>query len=373
MVRAYADRYHGEWITGGGWAMAGVPRRHAVGGRPRRGDRGPAGAAAQPRPPRRLGQHAGPRAGGHHGRDPGPRGRHGSSGSRTGARRAVCTRAPWTSWRGSCPAVPAAEYAAGLREGQRYLFALGVTAWQDAIVGAYAGMADTGSTYLDAIASGDLVADVVGALWWDRDLGLAQVPDLVERRRTQSGGRYRATSVKIMQDGVCENFTAAMLSPYLDRAWARHGQRRPLLRRGRGAEGGRRRAGGRGLPGARARDRRPRHPRGARRVRCRAGRGTRRRPAPPHRAHPGHPPRRRPALRRPRRRGERPGAVGLPRAADGRPDHPVPRRRAGDVAVPVRRAPPRRRPAGDGQRLAGQLTGPARRDPHGGHPHGVRR
>jgi predicted amidohydrolase YtcJ len=109
-----------------------------------------------------------------------------------------------------------AEYAAGLVEGQRYLFSLGVTAWQDAIVGAYAGMADTGSTYLDAVASGDLAADVVGALWWDRELGLAQIPDLVERRRAQSGGRFRATSVKIMQDGVCENFTAAMLTPYLD-------------------------------------------------------------------------------------------------------------------------------------------------------------
>ena len=92
----------------------------------------------------------------------------------------------------------------------------GVTAWQDAIVGAYAGMADTGSTYLEAVANGDLVADVVGALWWDRELGLAQIPDLVERRRAQSGGRFRATSIKIMQDGVCENFTAAMLSPYLD-------------------------------------------------------------------------------------------------------------------------------------------------------------
>ncbi|MGC4109080.1 MAG: amidohydrolase family protein [Nocardioides sp.] len=114
------------------------------------------------------------------------------------------------------PDVSGAEYTAGLLEGQRYLFSLGVTAWQDAIVGAYPGMADTGSTYLDAIASGDLVADVVGALWWDRELGLDQVADLVERRRSQSGGRYRATSIKIMQDGVCENFTAAMLTPYLD-------------------------------------------------------------------------------------------------------------------------------------------------------------
>src|SRR5207249_9485956 len=29
-------------------------------------------------------------------------------------------------------------------------------------------------------------------------------------------GRFRATSVKIMQDGVPENFTAAMIEPYLD-------------------------------------------------------------------------------------------------------------------------------------------------------------
>jgi predicted amidohydrolase YtcJ len=91
-----------------------------------------------------------------------------------------------------------------------------VTAWQDAIVGAYPGMADTGSTYEDAIASGDLLADVVGALWWDREQGLEQIAGLVERRHAQTQGRFRATSVKIMQDGVCENFTAAMLTPYLD-------------------------------------------------------------------------------------------------------------------------------------------------------------
>ena len=29
-------------------------------------------------------------------------------------------------------------------------------------------------------------------------------------------GTFAATSVKIMQDGVCENFTAAVLDPYLD-------------------------------------------------------------------------------------------------------------------------------------------------------------
>jgi predicted amidohydrolase YtcJ len=114
------------------------------------------------------------------------------------------------------PPTPATTYAEGLREGQAHLFSLGVTAWQDAIVGSYAGMDDSGPTYQEAVASGELVADAVGALWWDRELGLAQIPDLVERRERLTRGRFRATSVKIMQDGVCENFTASMLTPYLD-------------------------------------------------------------------------------------------------------------------------------------------------------------
>ncbi len=173
-------------------------------------------------------------------------------------------RSTWS--RDYLPDVPASGYAAALMEGQRYLFSLGVTAWQDAIVGAYPGMADTGSTYGDAVASGDLVADVVGALWWDRELGLGQVSDLMERRRTQTSSRYRATSIKIMQDGVCENFTAAMLSPYLDGHGHATGNA-GLVRRARGAEGGRRRARRRGLPGARALARRPRHAGGARRLR----------------------------------------------------------------------------------------------------------
>ncbi len=57
---------------------------------------------------------------------------------------------------------------------------------------------------------------MVLALWWDRERGLEQVPELVERRRRAAEAGVRATSVKIMQDGVCETHTAAMLDPYLD-------------------------------------------------------------------------------------------------------------------------------------------------------------
>jgi predicted amidohydrolase YtcJ len=115
------------------------------------------------------------------------------------------------------PDTPDEEYYAGLLAGQRYLHSLGVTGWQDAIIGDYAGMADAGPTYLRAAQRGDLTADVVGALWWDRDAGLDQVASLVERRADYSHGRFRATSVKVMQDGVAENWTAALTSPYLDR------------------------------------------------------------------------------------------------------------------------------------------------------------
>jgi predicted amidohydrolase YtcJ len=215
MVREYAERYDGPWIAGGGWAMAAFP-----GGVPSAADLD----TVVPDRPALL-----------HNRD-----HHGAwANSRALELAGITAQTPDPadgrierladgSPQGSLhegavdlvaallPQVSPEGYAAGLAEGQAYLFSLGVTAWQDAIVGAYAGMADTGSTYTEAIVRGDLVADVVGALWWDRELGLGQIPGLVERRSAQSVGRYRATSVKIMQDGVCENFTAAMLTPYLD-------------------------------------------------------------------------------------------------------------------------------------------------------------
>lgn len=103
---------------------------------------------------------------------------------------------------------------------QSHLHSLGITGWQDAIVGVYGGLPDVLDTYLRAARSGVLSGRVVGALWWDRHRGIEQVADLVARRAAAGGaagtGRFRATSVKIMQDGVAENFTAGMLTPYLD-------------------------------------------------------------------------------------------------------------------------------------------------------------
>jgi predicted amidohydrolase YtcJ len=115
------------------------------------------------------------------------------------------------------PRTTGADYRAALLAGQDYLHSLGVTSWQDAIVGSYAGMDDPGSTYVEAAATGELRSHVVGALWWDRNQGVEQVADLVGRREALTGGRFRATTVKVMQDGVAENGTASLLEPYLDR------------------------------------------------------------------------------------------------------------------------------------------------------------
>ena len=259
------------------------------------------------------------------------------------------------------------QYYAGLLAGQAYLHSLGVTGWQDAIVGEYAGMDDAGPTYVEAAQRGDLTAHVVGALWWDRDAGEEQVESLIARRRAFTHGRFRATSVKVMQDGVAENFTAAMTIAVPRPRGAEHRRERPLVHRPGAAAPVRRPARCRGLPGARARHRRPGGARGARRVR-----GQRPGSPAPCRAPPGGPPRRRGALRRARGGGEHADPVGVPGRPDGRSHDSLPRRGTGLVAVPVRCAAAVRRPPGRGQRLAGELARPARGDPRRGQPVGPR-
>ena len=114
------------------------------------------------------------------------------------------------------PATTTDDWYAGLLAGQEYLLALGITGWQDAIVGSHPGLPDPIDAYLRAAEAGTLKANVVGALWWERDRGIEQLAELIERRRGGQAGRFRATSVKMMLDGVAENHTAAMLEPYLD-------------------------------------------------------------------------------------------------------------------------------------------------------------
>jgi predicted amidohydrolase YtcJ len=216
LVKAYADAHpDAPWILGGGWAMAAFP-----GGTPTAADldtivpdrpvflpnRDHHGAwvntralelagitADSPEPP--------------HGRCERDADGRPTGTLHEGAVEVVSRHVPATS---------AEAYYAGLLAGQAFLHSVGVTGWQDAIVGEYAGMDDPGPTYLHAAQRGDLTAHVVGALWWDRDRGEEQVPSLVERRAALTHGRFRATSIKVMQDGVAENGTAGLTSPYLD-------------------------------------------------------------------------------------------------------------------------------------------------------------
>jgi predicted amidohydrolase YtcJ len=218
-VGAYAAGHPGqEWITGGGWSMSVFP-----GGLPHRED---LDAVTGDRPvflPNRdhhsawVSSAALRRAGiGTETPDP-PSGRieRDAAGQATG----VLHEAAMDLVTPLLPADTADDYDRALMEAQRYLFSLGITGWQDAIVGAYAGARDQFDTYLQADRAGRLTARVTGALWWERDRDAGQIEELVRRRALaaeHAHGRFRATAVKIMQDGVAENFTAAMLDPYLD-------------------------------------------------------------------------------------------------------------------------------------------------------------
>jgi predicted amidohydrolase YtcJ len=104
-----------------------------------------------------------------------------------------------------------AEWEESILLAQSYLHGLGITAWQDAIV-----TPQTLTAYRRLAERGALTARVVGALWWDRHRGEEQIGELVDLRLEGSVGRLACTSVKVMQDGVCENFTASLLEPYLD-------------------------------------------------------------------------------------------------------------------------------------------------------------
>jgi predicted amidohydrolase YtcJ len=104
-----------------------------------------------------------------------------------------------------------AEWEASILEAQRHLHSLGITGWQDAWV-----TPGTLEAYRSLADSGRLTARVVGSLWWDRHRELDQVPELLGQRESGSGGGFHPTTVKIMTDGVMENFTGALLEPYCD-------------------------------------------------------------------------------------------------------------------------------------------------------------
>ncbi|MFI8324962.1 amidohydrolase [Streptomyces sp. NPDC085529] len=215
-IRAYAEAHPDrEWITGGGWSMesfeGGMPTRElldsVVQDRPvLLSNRDHHGAWANTRALELAGLTAGTPdpADGRIEREP--------DGSPNGMLQEGATGLVSRL----VPDKTAEDRLAGLLRAQRLLHSLGITGWQDALLGSFNGMSDPSDAYLTAAKDGSLTARVTGALWWDRERGSEQIHELVERREQLTSGRFRATSVKIMQDGIAENFTAAMLTPYLD-------------------------------------------------------------------------------------------------------------------------------------------------------------
>jgi predicted amidohydrolase YtcJ len=221
-IAAYAAAHPDEpWIIGGGWSM-----EHFPGGTPRREDldavvpdrpvflfnRDVHGAWVNSRALELGGIGAGTPdpADGRIERDP-------VTGEPTGT---LHEGAAYSFNDRVVPAPGRQEWQAGIREAQRHLHALGITGWQDAWV-----TPATLDAYRAMAADGTLTARVVGALWWDRHRGLEQIDDFVEQRdRSRDAAAvagapvpgFFPTSVKIMTDGVLENYTGALLEPYFD-------------------------------------------------------------------------------------------------------------------------------------------------------------
>jgi predicted amidohydrolase YtcJ len=217
-VAAYArDHPDEEWITGGGWSLdafpGGLPRREAL------------DAVVPDRPvflPNRDGHgswvnsRALELAGIDRSTPDPPDGRieRDAAGDPTG----VLQEGAAQLVSRLLPPATENDWDQALLAAQSRLLSLGITGWQDAIVGRDHGDrgADPLDAYLRAARAGTLVGNVVGALWWDRNRGLEQLPELLQRREGGQAGRFRASSVKMMLDGIAESHTAAMLEPYLD-------------------------------------------------------------------------------------------------------------------------------------------------------------
>jgi len=97
----------------------------------------------------------------------------------------------------------------GLRYAIKMLNGYGITGIQDASVDE-----DDLKTYQRLDGAGELSLHVVGSIWWERDEGLEQIENIKRLRSEYTKGRVDASTVKIMQDGVLENYTGVVLDAY---------------------------------------------------------------------------------------------------------------------------------------------------------------
>jgi predicted amidohydrolase YtcJ len=108
------------------------------------------------------------------------------------------------------PVLSQEEREQAILNAQAELHSVGITAWQDAsvrpeLLRAYRAVAERGALTMRA----------EGNLLWDRTRGEEQLDDLLALREQGSSGRLRIRGAKIFVDGVLENFTGALLEPYV--------------------------------------------------------------------------------------------------------------------------------------------------------------
>jgi predicted amidohydrolase YtcJ len=213
LIAAYArDNPGAPWIIGGGWAM-----EHFPGGTPRRED---LDAVVPDRPVFLMnrdvhGAWLNSRAleiGGITRDTPDPSDgrieRDPQSGEPTGT---LHEGAAYGYRDRYLPPPSRADWEVAVLEAQSHLHSLGITGWQDAWV-----TPETLEAYRSLAEGGRLTARVVGALWWDRHRELEQIDCLLTQREKGAAQGFYPASVKIMIDGVLENYTGALLEPYCD-------------------------------------------------------------------------------------------------------------------------------------------------------------
>ena len=98
---------------------------------------------------------------------------------------------------------------AGLRYAINLLNGYGITAMQDA----WAKEGDL-ETYQSLLEKEQLTMRVVASHWWERSQGLEQLEHFKQLRDKYTSRLVNPSTVKIMQDGLVENYTAVLVEPY---------------------------------------------------------------------------------------------------------------------------------------------------------------
>lgn len=109
------------------------------------------------------------------------------------------------------------DYRDGLRRSLTMARAFGITSIQEA-----SARIEHLTAFSDLDQKRELTVKAVLAMRYDPNKTMSQVPQFVEWREKFHGQRFRATTVKIFEDGVIESKTAALLEPYLggtERGW----------------------------------------------------------------------------------------------------------------------------------------------------------